>query len=71
MCAFYPAAMGESICDDCVRAMPRVVPEQDVVEVTPTEVAVPEPKLDFHSVFGGRLPRRRLHGRHFRNGRVA
>lgn len=67
MCKFYPAAAGESICDDCVKTLPHLVPETETTVIE----TVPEPKLDFHSALGGRLPRRLLHGRPFRNGRVA
>ena len=68
-CKFYPAEAGESICETCIKSLPRLVPEQETVEqAAPT---VPEPKLDFHSALGGRPIRRLLHGRPFRNGRVA
>lgn len=72
VCKFFPAAAGESICDDCIKAMPPVVtpiPE-------PVEAAAPEvfPKVDFHS--SPETPfRRRVYRetpyRNGRNGRVA
>lgn len=71
MCKFYPAAAGESICDDCVKTLPHLVSESEttVIETIPEKAS--EPKLDFHSALGGRPVRRLLHGRAFRNGRVA
>jgi hypothetical protein len=29
VCKFYPAAAGESICDDCVKTLPHLVPDQE------------------------------------------
>ena len=68
MCAFFPAAWGESICDFCYKKIPGWKPEAP--EPEPVS-AVTEPKLDFQSALGREYPRRLPYGRVFRNGRVA